>query len=176
MIVTDDEGLAARARHLTMQARVPGPDYVHDEVGFNYRLSNLAAAVGLAQLEQLPKFIASKRAIADRYDSGLCETTLTCAPRAPWAESSSWLYSVLARDKSGRDSLRSGLADQGIETRSIWRPIHLQAPYSSAGCLGDVVAQSLFERALSLPSSVGLSESEQADVVRAIQDIDRRPR
>src|SRR5439155_1425074 len=83
-----------RARHLVNQAKLPGRGYVHDEVGFNYRLTNLASALGVAQLERLGDFLAVKRRIASRYAKGLVDLPFVPAPEAPWAESSFWLYTV----------------------------------------------------------------------------------
>ena len=125
MITTDDEALARRAKHLTTQARLPGVEYRHDEVGYNYRLSNLAAALGVAQLEQLPQFLDKKRAIAARYDAGLAAVPgITPPPRAAWAQSSLWLYSVLvdpARYGMDRRGLLERLQRAGIMTRPIGR-------------------------------------------------------
>jgi dTDP-4-amino-4,6-dideoxygalactose transaminase len=172
MITTDDEALARRAKHLTTQARLPGPEYRHDEIGYNYRLSNLAAALGVAQLEQLPAFLARKRAIADRYDAAWQRVPgITAPPRASWASSSLWLYSVLvdpARFGCDRTVLSERLGRQGIQTRPIWSPLHQQPMYREAPRLGGEVAEDLFARGLSLPCSVALDPSSQARVIDAI--------
>ena len=173
MVVTDDEALARRARHLVRQARMPGPEYVHDEVGFNYRLTNLAAAVGLAQLEQLPGFLEKKRRMAAAYDRALAAVAgLTPPPRARWAEPSFWLYSVLVDpDARGatRESLRLRLAESGIEARPLWCPAHLMEPYRDLPRLGGEVAEKIHARGLSLPSSVGLDEAAQRRVIDAVR-------
>jgi aminotransferase in exopolysaccharide biosynthesis len=179
MIVTDDAELARRAKHLTTQARIPGLEYWHDEVGYNYRLSNLAAALGVAQLEQLPAFLESKRAIARRYDDALGGVAgISRAPRAPWAAPSFWLYTVgvdesaFGRDRRGlMESLRAG----GFEARPIWSPLHRMPMYRDAPRLGGERAERLFARALSLPSSVGLRAADQDGVARAIQAQGRTP-
>jgi perosamine synthetase len=172
MIVTDDERLARRAKHLTTQARMPGPEYRHDEVGYNYRLTNLAAALGVAQLEQLPDFLAKKSAIAERYDSAWKRIAgITAPPRAPWASSSSWLYSVLldpARFGCDRRALHERLLARGIQTRPIWSPLHTQPMYRDAPRLGGDVAESLFAQGLSLPCSVTLDPAAQQRVIDAI--------
>src|SRR5213078_4180342 len=128
MILTDDEALARRARSLTTQARDPGPEWIHREVGFNYRLTNLHAALGVAQLEQLDAFVERKRATARAYSRALeALKGVTPLEEAPWAESSYWMYSVLLDDSWGdvRALIRRGNAD-GIQLRPLWRPLHMQ--------------------------------------------------
>jgi len=170
MIVTDDETLARRARHLTTQARLPGRSYEHDEIGFNYRLTNVAAALGLAQLEQLESFLAAKRRIADRYGRALVDLGVGLPPDAPWADPSYWLYSVLVGEgMSQRDRVIDGLAAEGIEARPIWTPAHRHKPYAAMPTLGGDVSEELFRRAVSLPSSVGLPVENQERVVSALR-------
>jgi len=173
MITTDDPALARRAKHLTTQARLPGPEYRHDEVGYNYRLTNLAAAVGVAQLEQLPGFLAAKRRIAARYDEALGAVAgITLPPRARWAEPSLWLYSVGIDARAlGRDRRRmvDDLAAAGIQARPIWSPLHTMPMYREQPRLGGAVAEDLFEAGLSLPCSVSLTPAQQDAVVRAIR-------
>src|SRR5690606_27945196 len=137
MIVTDDADTAARARHLTTQAKTPGVGYVHDEVGYNYRLTNVAAALGVAQLEQLPAFIAAKRRIAARYRQALEGVVASGVPAAPWAAPSHWLASVLLRDDAPPlTAVLQRLAAEGVQARPLWPPLHQQAPYRDAARLG----------------------------------------
>jgi dTDP-4-amino-4,6-dideoxygalactose transaminase len=172
MLVTDDEALAARGRHLVRQARVAGPDYVHDEVGYNYRLTNVAAALGVAQLEQLPGFLARKREIGARYDAAFAGVPgLTAPPRQPWAQPSHWLYTLLvdaAVFGCDAPALRAALAEEGIDARSVWCPAHLMAPYRALPRRGGAVAEQLFAEGVSLPSSVGLDEGDQQRVIAAV--------
>ncbi|WP_035812699.1 DegT/DnrJ/EryC1/StrS family aminotransferase [Jiangella gansuensis] len=172
MIVTDDARLAAAARHLTTQAKVTGEHYVHDTVGYNYRLTNLAAAVGLAQLERLPELLRAKRAIADRYRAGLGGLPMSPPPAAAWAAPSFWLSSVLL-EASGQDpgAVVAALADDGVGARRLWPPLHRQRPYRSAERLGGAVADGLFRRGLSLPSSAGLTLADQQRVVAALASL-----
>lgn len=170
MIVTDDEQIARRAKHLTTQARLPGLAYRHDEVGFNYRLSNLSAALGVAQLEQLPEFLERKRAHARVYDAALGERPgLVRPPRPPWSAPSYWLYSVRVdgeRFGATRDQLLARLIDGGVDSRPIWTPLHTMPMYRSAPRLGSgAVAELLAAQALSLPSSVQLTPEQQARVI-----------
>ena len=169
MLVTDDIDLARRARHLSTQAKLPGFAYRHDQVGYNYRLTNLAASLGLAQLGRLDELVARKRELASRYDDAFAGLDgLETPPRAPWAMRSAWLYTVLLPDSAIRDRVCTFLNDAGIEARPIWLPLRLQVPYQSATIIGGDVAIKLSERGLSLPSSVGLSSADQHRVVDAL--------
>lgn len=171
MLVTDDESLATRARHLSTQAKVPDVGYLHDEVGYNYRLTNVAAALGIAQLERLPELVARRRTIAAAYDEALAATGLTLPPRLPGLDATYWLYSVLVPGEGGaplRDALLHHLGVAGIGSRPLWRPLHAQPPWAEAERLGGGVAHGLFERGLSLPCSYELTAAGQARVIDAV--------
>lgn len=175
MLVTDEEALARHARHLSTQARLPGRAYDHDEVGFNYRLSNLAAALGVAQLEQLPELLAGRRAVAARYDAELGGMPgFRPARRALWADPSFWLYTA-ALDPEGaaidRDRAIDALAERAIDARPIWTPLHLTRLYADAPRLGGTVADGIFATALSLPSSSNLGPADQGRVVDVLQSV-----
>ncbi len=164
MITTDDPALAKRAKHLTTQARLPGAAYRHDEIGFNYRLTNLAAALGVAQLEKLPEFIAKKNAIAARYDAAFAgRTDIIVPPRTEWAVSTAWLYSI--RVGASRDAWMQRLVAEQIESRPIWTPVHAMPMYASAPRIGGAVAEQLAAEALSIPCSVGLTDAQQERVI-----------
>ncbi|HLL24377.1 MAG TPA: aminotransferase class I/II-fold pyridoxal phosphate-dependent enzyme [Kofleriaceae bacterium] len=164
MLTTDDPELARRAKHLTTQARLPGLAYHHDEIGYNYRLTNVAAALGVAQLEQLPRFLAKKRQIAERYDAAFPDRK---PPRAPWAEPTFWLYSLHAG--SARDAWLQCLTSQGIEARPIWTAVHAMPMYRDAPRLGGAIAEQLAAEMLSIPCSVGLTDDEQARVIETLE-------
>ena len=172
MIATSDAALARRAKHLTTQARLPGPEYLHDEIGYNYRLTNLSAALGVAQLEKLEAFVVRKRAIARRYDEALRDLPgITLPPRPPWASPSMWLYSILVDPVVAgidRKALRERLGEADIETRPVWAPAHIMPFYRDAPRLGGSVAEDLFEHGLSIPCSVGLTDDQQARVIRTL--------
>lgn len=171
MIVTDDEALARRARHLSTQARLPGLAYDHDEVGYNYRLSNIAAALGVAQLEELDRLLGARRDIARRYDAALAGLDgIHAAPRAPWADPSFWLYTATLDDPdpNRRDRIIAALGADGIEARPIWRPIHQTRLYSGAARLGGDVADRIFVSALCLPSSSSLTRDDQDRVIERL--------
>lgn len=172
MVLTARNDWANRVRHLTTQAKADGEEFIHDEVGFNYRLSNLHAALGTAQLERLDALIEAKRRIAEAYRAA-CEGTagLTFMPEADWADSVFWLSTVLVdADAYGCDSrgLRERLRAAGVESRPLWQPMHLSPAHAGAQALGGAVAERLYASALSLPSSAGLDEAAQARVLEVV--------
>lgn len=162
MITTDDPEFAALAKHLTTQAKVPASSYLHDDVGYNYRLSNLSAALGVAQLEQLTDRIDVKRRIARRYAELLEGPPLTLPPRAQWADPTYWLYSVMLDARGPKpEAVVARLSCGDVEARRVWRPIHRQPPYATSDRLQGGVADSLHDRGLSLPSSAHLTAEQQ---------------
>jgi dTDP-4-amino-4,6-dideoxygalactose transaminase len=170
MIVTDDADLARRAKHLTTQARLPGLAYDHDEIGYNYRLTNIAAAIGVAQLEQLPAFLHAKRRIAARYDEAFrnCEA-LTLPPATEWADRSAWLYSIRLRDPELAAEVLERLTVDRVGARPVWTPLHHMLPYRDAPLIGDgSVATSVAATGVSLPSSVQLDPDDQSRVIDAV--------
>jgi dTDP-4-amino-4,6-dideoxygalactose transaminase len=175
MLVTDDEALARHARTLSTQARLPGRAYDHEEMGYNYRLSNVAAALGVAQLEQLPDLLASRRANAAHYDAAIAGLRgLRPAPRAAWADPSFWLYTASldpATARIGRDALLDGMAQAVIEARPIWTPLHLTKLYADAPRLGGAVAEAIFANAFSLPSSSNLTDAARDRVVSRLGEL-----
>ncbi|MBK9169125.1 MAG: DegT/DnrJ/EryC1/StrS family aminotransferase [Bryobacterales bacterium] len=159
-ILTNDPALARRCRHLTTVAKLAGPGFVHDEVGFNYRLPSLAAALGLAQLEQLDAFLARKRAIASRYAALLGPVPSIRFRVSPeWEEPNHWLCTVLVDGDAA--PVVAALQASGIEARPIWTPLHRLPAF--AGCLCAGAAGGFVDRfyrgALSLPSGCGLSDA-----------------
>jgi dTDP-4-amino-4,6-dideoxygalactose transaminase len=172
MIATSDEALATRARHLTTQAKLPGAEYLHDEIGYNYRLTNLAAALGLAQLQRLTEFVERKRAIAARYDAALLALPgITLPPRPEWGVPTLWLYSILIDpERAGldRNELHRRLEAVGIQTRPVWAPAHLMPFYKDGPRLAGGVGERLFAQGLSLPCSTSLTDSDQSRVIEAV--------
>ena len=174
MLVTDDDAIAERARHLSTQARLPGRAYAHDEIGYNYRLSNVSAALGLAQLEQLPELLARRRAVAARYDEALAGIPeMRSARRAPWADPTFWLYTagLASGEERDREALLDGLAERRIEARPIWTPLHLQPLYIEAPRIGGAVAERVFRGSVSLPSSSSLSSAQQDRVIDGVHEL-----
>jgi perosamine synthetase len=170
MIVTNNEIWAQRAKHLSTQAR-PTSDYIHDEIGFNYRLPNINAALGMAQIERLQEMIDAKRHIAKVYDHFFGNgDQLIPMPRAGWAESSYWLYSVLVNTEEGAISLVDHLDERGIGSRNFWRSLSKQKPYAASPSLLDGTAEGISGRVVSLPCSSSLTEVQQNAVITAIRN------
>jgi perosamine synthetase len=172
VLVTDRQDWSDRARHLSTQAKIDPIEYVHDEIGFNYRLTNIQAALGCAQLEQLDEFVASKRRIARRYTEALRVVAgIQTMQQAPYAESTFWLYTPLI-DPSvyGEDSraLLRRLAAQRIQARPLWQPLHRSPAHAGSPPAEAPVADRIAAAALSLPSSVGLMPADQDRVIEAI--------
>jgi dTDP-4-amino-4,6-dideoxygalactose transaminase len=163
--VTDSESAAHRIRWLSTQART-GDDYSYGEIGFNFRMTNLNAAVGLAQMERLDAMLEAKRAIAARYDQALAQrSVLVPMPRPSWAESACWMYCVRARSASDAAGLVQHLNAAGIQARAFWRSLSAQEPYAGAPRRLTGVAKQLSGCVVSLPCSSSLDEKDQARVL-----------
>jgi dTDP-4-amino-4,6-dideoxygalactose transaminase len=172
MVTTDDPELARRVKHLSTQAKLPGVAYLHDEIGYNYRLTNLAAALGLAQLEKLPELLRKKLEIAMRYRELHQNLAWKAQPVLAGTSSSYWLASVVV--PSERNALMNHLEARGVQTRPLWAPVSLQAPYRRYRKYGSGVGQWLFENGLSLPSSCGLTQEEQTFVMDEVEAWTKR--
>lgn len=175
MIVTDNAAWASRAKYLTTQAKDDPIEYVHREVGYNYRLTNVLAAMGCAQMELLDEYVAAKRRIAARYRAALSGVPgLTPMSEAEWASSSFWMFTTLIDEKTFGCSSRAVLTElqqRKIQTRPLWQPLHLSPAHPGSQLLHTGVAERLFRDALSLPCSVGLLEEEQEFVIAALLHI-----
>jgi len=173
MIVTDNEAWAARARHLTTLAKQNMVEYVHDEIGYNYRLGNIQAAMGCAQLENLESFVSAKRNIAHAYAESLQDMPgITPMAEAPWARSIHWMYTVLVDESSYSLSSRGLLRElekQKIQTRPLWQPLHRSKVHGSCQAYRVEEADLVHRNALSLPCSVGLTSQDLERVVRAVR-------
>lgn len=170
MLTFADPDLARRAKHLTTQAKLPGYAYLHDEVGYNYRLPNVGAALGVAQLERLGAFLQIKREIAATYRKAFSGLPLDPPPAPGGMAPSYWLYSVLLPEPWERPL--KALEAQGIQTRPLWTALHLMPPYRDCQLLGSgEVAEDLCRRGLSLPCSTTLRPEDQARVVAALREM-----
>jgi perosamine synthetase len=178
MVVTPDEALARRMRYLTTQAKDDAVEFVHRDVGFNYRLTNVQAAMGCAQLERLDDFVQRKRDIARRYREGLADLPgIVMMGEAPWARATFWLSTILVEGvRANIDSrgLLRALAAQGIETRPLWQPLHRSAAHTGSFARPCPVAERLNREALSLPSSTGLDPLVQGRVIESIRESVRK--
>ena len=170
-LLSDDAALVERARHLASQARQPVAHYEHEEVGYNYRLSNLLAAVGRAQLARLDGFVERRREINRRYRAALDGIDgITFFSEAPAGRSTCWLTCVLLDEDRlgvGPEQVRERLETHNIEARPVWKPMHLQPVHRSCRVVGGAVAEDLFRRGLCLPSGSALSQEAQQRVITA---------
>ena len=168
MILTDDEAVATRARYLATQARQPVVHYEHTDIGYNYRLSNLLAALGLAQLERLDSMIDRRREVRRRYAELFADVPgVSLFGAEDDDEDNCWLTSILIDPEVvdwTRDDLSAALAEDDIESRPLWKPMHLQPVFAGAASLTTGSAETLFERGLTLPSGSAL-KPDQVDRV-----------
>lgn len=174
-VVGNSEELLSHVRHLTTTARV-WPDYDFDEVGFNYRMTNIQAAVGVAQMERLDSFIDIKRSVRRYYeeklDSLAKEKGLTFFPTTDGG--SCWFSGIVlpeGSDLSVAKDICAKLKDYGIEARSFWKPVHLQKPYKNCPKCNVDVAEKLWQRIITLPCSTNITEEELEIVVRAVYNV-----
>ena len=160
-ILTNDDDLAAEARHLTTTAKLPHKwEYRHDRVGFNYRLPNINAAMGCAQLEQLPGFLERKRKLAKAYETAFAEIDGVRFFTEPgFATSNYWLNALLLDDAETRDTVLSLTNDNGFMTRPAWTPMHALPMYADCPKMDLGVAEDLAERLINIPSSPGLVDT-----------------
>ncbi len=175
MCLTNDEELAEKIRILRDHGMRPEKKYWHEVVGFNYRMTNLQAALGVAQLRNISTFIRRKREIVKMYNSLLKDSEgITLPPEMPWAKNVYWLYSMLIDEKEfgiSRDKLMINLAQNGIETRRFFYPIHTMPPYSKfAGCNSFDSADRLSSSGINLPSGTKLKEKELREIAQLILD------
>jgi dTDP-4-amino-4,6-dideoxygalactose transaminase len=178
MLVTNDGRFADQVRYLATQARDPVPHYEHRTVGYNYRLSNLLAAIGCGQLTVLAERVKARQATARFYRNMLSDLAgIEFMPIAEYGEPNCWLTCVLIdADLFGasRDDIRLHLAQRDIEARPTWKPMHLQPVYRQCAMRGGSVCEDLFRRGLCLPSGSSLTEADLQRVVDAVRSVPRR--
>ena len=173
MLVAHDPEWVRKARFWSTQARDSGLAYEHSEVGYNYRMSNVLAAIGRGQLEVLDARIASRRAIAFRYRDAFGDLPgIELMPQAEYGFHTNWLSCFLVDEDlfgATRDELIAALDRANIEARPVWKPMHLQPLYRGAERFGGAVAEDLFARGICLPSSSSLTAADQERVVTAVR-------
>jgi len=173
MLCSNDEDFVAKASHLSTQARDPAPHYQHSSIGYNYRMSNLLASVGLAQLEVLDDYVEARRQVFNFYSEALCSYPgISFMPEANYGKSSRWLTVMLVDEvKFGcsAEEIRQRLEAANIEARPVWKPLHLQPVFDHCRSRGGEVAVNLFRTGLCLPSGSAMSEDQLRRVTRAIQ-------
>lgn len=172
MLVARNPELIRKARFWATQAREPGPGYEHIEAGYNYRLSNVLAGIGRGQLRVLDQRVRQRRDIAFAYRRGLAGVPgISPMPQAAYGVHAHWLSCFLIEEDlfgCSRDQLIAQLDAAGIETRPLWKPMHLQPLYWSAQCYGGTVGEGLFRRGVCLPSSSSLTTGELQYVMERI--------
>jgi pyridoxal phosphate-dependent aminotransferase EpsN len=175
MLVCQSEAHARRARFLATQARDPAPHYQHSEIGYNYRMSNLLAAVGRGQLRVLADRVDQRRANCDFYRQTLGDLPGVCfMPELPQGRSTRWLTCITVDPNSfgaTREDIRLALEAENIESRPIWKPMHLQPVFANCRLRGGSVAQAIFEQGLCLPSGSNLSADDRARVVDVVHAV-----
>ena len=172
MLVSRNRDWVEHARKLSMQAREPAPHYEHVELGFNYRMSNLLAALGRAQLETLHERVAARRRLRERYRELLDGVAgVSFMPEAPYGTTNAWLTCIVLDPEvfgADRETVRLALEAEDIEARPLWKPMHLQPIFAASVSYGGDVSARLFERGLCLPSGSSLTDEDQDRVVRTL--------
>lgn len=177
MLVSEDKKLIDHARKLATQARDPAPHYQHSEIGYNYRLSNVCAGIGRGQLRVLEDRVAARRRNFDYYYRALSDVPgIEFMPEAPWGRHTRWLTCLtIDPEKFGatREDVRLALESANIESRPVWKPMHLQPVFSQYEAVGGSVAEDLFNRGLCLPSGSNLTEADLERVVDIVRSCAR---
>jgi pyridoxal phosphate-dependent aminotransferase EpsN len=173
MLISDDESLIAKARFLATQARDPAPHYQHSTYGYNYRLSNVLAAIGRGQLSVLGERVAARRANEAFYRQALGAVAgVSFMPEAPWGVSNRWLTHIQidpAAAGTTREAVYEALNAENIESRPLWKPLHLQPVFASCEAYTNGTAEKLFTNGLSLPSGSALTPSELERVATLVR-------
>ena len=173
MLASDNQSLIDRARFLSQQARDPAQHYEHSEIGYNYRMSNILAAIGRGQLKILNEGIHRRREIFDLYQEGLSDLPgLQFMPEAPYGQCTRWLTVILISPNefgANREAVRLALEAENIESRPVWKPMHLQPVFKGCRIRGGSVSEDLFDRGLCLPSGIALRDADLGRIVTIIR-------
>ena len=175
MLVSDDPDLVSKARFLATQARDPAPHYQHSEIGYNYRLSNVLAGIGRGQLRVLEQRVQARRRNFEVYQQALGKLPgIKFMPEAAFGRATRWLSCITinpAEFGANREQVRSSLAEQQIEARPVWKPLHLQPVFAGCESIGGAVSEDLFKYGLCLPSGSNLTNEDLEQVILAITRI-----
>lgn len=178
MLTSRDQALIDKARFWATQARDPAPHYQHSEVGFNYRLSNVLAAIGRGQLRVLDQRVEARRANCAFYQQAFADLPgVAFMPEAEFGRCTRWLTCITidpALAGTDRERVRLALADENIEARPVWKPMHRQPIFAGTRCYGGAVADRLFELGLCLPSGSNLTDTDRQRVAAAVRRCFRR--
>jgi pyridoxal phosphate-dependent aminotransferase EpsN len=177
MLVSADGGMIARARFLATQARDPAPHYQHSQIGYNYRLSNVLAGIGRGQLQMLEAHVTARRRNCEFYQQALADLPgIAFMPEADYGRCTRWLTCITIDPEefgADREAVRLALAEQNIEARPVWKPLHLQPVFADCECFGGGVAEEIFARGLCLPSGSNLSSDDLGRVVAVVRQCHR---
>ncbi len=174
MLVTRHKAWADQARFLATQARDPAPHYEHSTYGYNYRLSNICAAIGLGQMEVLDDRVSRRREIFSRYKSALEQPGISFMPEPEGQYSTRWLTALTVNpSETGftREDIRLMLLEHQIESRPLWKPMHMQPLYTGSNYHGSGVDEHIFVHGLCLPSGSDMSDTQQDEVIHHIKDL-----
>lgn len=175
MLVSDDADLVTHARKLATQAREPLPHYEHTEIGYNFRMSNVLAAIGRGQLHVLEDHVLARRRNFAFYVDALGDLPgVAFMPEAPWGRHTRWLTCITIDPEAfgaTRETVRLALEARDIEARPVWKPMHLQPVFAGCAAVGGTVAADLFEHGLCLPSGSNLTTDDLSRVVEAVRDV-----
>jgi len=173
MLVADEERWTKQARFLATQARDPAPHYEHSQIGFNYRMSNVAAAIGRGQLESLEQRVQARRANFEAYREALGDLPgVSFMPEAPYGRCTRWLTCLTIEPElfgASREAVRLALERENIEARPVWKPMHLQPVFRHCRTVGGAVAADLFEKGLCLPSGSSLTAEDRGRVIAIVR-------
>ena len=173
MLVSDDEALVQKVRFWATQARDPALHYQHSEMGYNYRMSNVLAAIGRGQLQVLPERVEKKRAIFEQYARELADLPgVSFMPEPDYCRSTRWLTCMLVNPEeagTGRETLIRVLEENNIESRPTWKPMHIQPLYKDCECIGGSVAERLFACGICLPSGTAMNDADMERVIAIIR-------
>ena len=181
-LLSEDGELIARARFLATQARDNAPHYQHSHIGYNYRMSNVVAAIGRGQMQVLPARVAARRANFDRYQKLLGEINakgyrIELLPEPEGFFSNRWLSTVIINPDNNngitREDLRLAFEAENIESRPLWKPMHLQPVFAEAPFYGDGTSEQLFEQGLCLPSGSNLTASDWERIEQVLHQVFR---
>jgi dTDP-4-amino-4,6-dideoxygalactose transaminase len=172
MLVSNDEERIAKVRFWATQARDPAPHYQHSELGYNYRMSNIVAGIGRGQLKVLDQRVAKKKYIFEYYKQELGDLpNITFMPINDWNEPNYWLSCIQLRGKVRPLNVIDALEKENIESRPLWKPMHLQPFYANCDYIGQGVSDTLFENGLCLPSDTKMTDDDLARVVKTIRRL-----
>ena len=169
MLIGNDETLVEKARYYSTQAREPLLHYEHKDYGYNYRLSNVLGAIGTAQMEVLEARVAAKRKVFEIYERELCGD-MEFMPEIPKSRGNRWLTTALFKEKGAHLRVIEALAKENIESRPLWKPMHMQPVFDGALAFTDGTSEDMFARGICLPSGSDMDEATQMRVIKIVKE------